>query len=106
MATSLTATQQVNYTISPRNRKGGPAAVDGIPEWAVSDETVMSVVPAPDGMSALVVAVAPGTARVVVTADADLGAGVEPLIGTDDVTVTPGTATTLALSAGTPQEQP
>lgn len=80
--------------------KNRPAKVDGVPIWASSDETVITVVAATDGMSADIETVAPGTARVTVTADADLGAGVTTITGvTEDINVTPGTSTAAALMA-------
>jgi hypothetical protein len=50
----MTATQQRTYTIAPKDSKGRPAALDGIPVWAGSDETVITVEPAADGLSAVV----------------------------------------------------
>lgn len=97
--------QQVGLTIAITDKKGNPAQVDGAPTWASSDETVVTVTAAADGMSANVVAVAPGSARVVVTADADLGAGVTPLTGTLDFSVTAGGATAIAITPGTPVDQ-
>ena len=83
-----------------------PAKVDGVPVWASSDETVLLVTPAVDGMSAVVDTVAPGTARITVTADADLGAGVKTLTGvSEDIVVELGTlgmASTMTLSLGEP----
>jgi len=105
MATGITATQQVTYTIAPKDSKGRPAELDGVPVWAVSDETVLAIEPAADGLSAVVKAQAPGSARVSVTGDADMGAGIEPIIGTDDITVRPGKAVVLELVAGAPEEQ-
>ena len=68
-----------------------PAKVDGVPVWASSDETVLTVTPDADGMGFMVAIIAPGgPARVVVTGDADRGEGTEPITGvSDDVTVVP-----------------
>jgi len=104
MAT-LTATQQFTASINPKDRKGNPAEVQDV-VWASSDETVATLVPSSDGKSCLVVAGAPGSGRVTVNADADLGEGVSPLIGELEVTVTAGTATILEIAAGAPEEQP
>lgn len=97
--------QMVVLTIQPLDKKGKPATVDGAPTWAGSDDTVVTVTPAPDGLSATVVGVAPGAGRVVVTADADLGAGVTPLTGTLDFTITGGSAASLSITAGDPTDQ-
>lgn len=93
MATTITTDQfYENVQLVIKDKHGNPALVDGVPVWASSDETVLSVTPAPDGMSALKIdTVATGVARVTVTADADLGAGVKPITGVSpDVTVTEG----------------
>lgn len=76
-----------------------PAQVDGVPVWASSDETVVKVTAAADGMSAVISSVAPSPVdpasgnpvpnRITVTADADKGTGVTPIVGvTDDIIVT------------------
>lgn len=96
----LTAIQQVDFTISPKDRKGNPAAVDGVPVWASSNPNVASVEPSTDGLSATVKAGVPGSTVISVTADADLGAGVVNLAGTADVDVVPAAAETIALEAG------
>jgi len=104
---NLTNSQQILLTLAPKDRRGETAPVDGIPTWASSDETLLAVLPAADGMSALVKAVGPlGDGRVTATADADLGDGVVPITGAADFTVTPGQATVLELAAGSPEEQP
>ena len=95
-----------NVVLSITNAAGQPAPVDGVPVWASSDETVIRVTPAADGMSGVVDTVAPGTARVTVTADADVGAGVTTLTGvSDDIVVTLGPsaqASVMTLNLGTP----
>lgn len=99
-----------NVVLDIRDPKGRPAKVDGIPVWASSDETVASVTPASDGMSAIVDTVGPGVARVSVTADADLGAGVSTITGvSEDINVTIGpnsTASIMTLDLGTPADKP
>jgi hypothetical protein len=111
MATISTDQNYPNVVLKVTDAKGRPAKVDGVPVWASSDATVLTVTPSADGMSAVVDTVAPGgPARITVSADADLGAGVISLTGvTEDVTVTQGTsgqATTLALDLGTPADKP
>jgi hypothetical protein len=98
--------QGVALTIT--DDRGRPAAVDGEPVWASSDETVLSVVVAAGGMSADILSVAPGTARVTVSADADLGAGVQTITGvTEDINVTNGSvASVMTLTLGTPVDKP
>lgn len=97
--------QQVDLSIQPVDKKGKPAQLDGIPVWASSDETVITVTPSADGLSAVAVGVAPGQARVVVTADADLGAGVTDITGTLEFNVVAGSAATINITAGAPTDQ-
>jgi hypothetical protein len=82
-----------------------PAPVQGVPAWATSDATVLTVAPAADGMSFVATTVAVGTARLTVTADADLGTGVSTITGvSEDVVVTqnPNTvASTFVITFGT-----
>jgi len=91
MANITTDQNFPNVTLEITDSHGNPASVDGVPVWASSDETVLSVVAADDGMSAVVDTVAEGTARISVTADADLGSGSVPITGvSEDVVVTRG----------------
>lgn len=99
-----------NVTLSITDSRGRAAVVDGVPVWASSDETVVTVSPSADGMVAVVDTVGAGVARISVTADADLGAGVEQIIGTsEDINVVLGPghkATNISLSLGTPADKP
>lgn len=73
--------------------KGNPATVDGAPVWTSSDETILTVAAAADGMSAVVTPVGPlGTAQIKIDADADMGAGVTDIITLADVEVVAGQA--------------
>lgn len=88
MAVALN-TQQFNVVLAITNSAGAPATVDGVPVWASSDETVVAVTADATGMAATAPCVAPGTARLTVTADADLGAGIVTITGvSEDITVT------------------
>jgi hypothetical protein len=102
---TLTDSQQATLTIAPLDKKGKPAQLDGVPVWASSDETVATVTADATGLTANLVAVTTGDCRITVTGDADLGSGVSPIVGTLDVTVTAGQATTIDITAGTPTEQ-
>lgn len=90
--------------------QGRPATVDGVPAWASSDATILTATASADGMSAVVDTVGPGTARISVTADADMGAGVVTLTGvSEDVNVTLGTshnASLMTLTLGAPADKP
>ena len=107
MANVTTDQNFPNVVLSITDSKGRPAPVDGVPVWGSSDDTVLGVVPAADGMSAVVNTVAPGTARISVSADADTGAGVVPITGvSEDIVVTSGNvASVMALDLGAPADK-
>ena len=69
---------------------GTPGAVDGLIVESSSDDTVINAVVSADGTKVTVNAVAVGgPARITLTGDADLGAGVNTITGVlEDVTVT------------------
>ncbi len=102
----MTNSQQVLVSIQPVDKKNQPAAVDGIPVWASSDETIATVTPDANGLSAVVKAVGPlGDCKISVTGDADLGPGVSAIFGTLDVSIVQGQAVGFNLTVGTPTEQ-
>lgn len=110
---SFTTEQYLPVTFKIVDGRGRPAPVEGTPVVASSDETVATcseVTDAGDGSWDFSLnSVAEGTARIAVTADADLGAGISEIIGTLDVEVTtdPRTAErTIELTAGTPSDEP
>ena len=93
MAVTVDTDNNLPFTLSIMDAHGNPAQVDGIPVYATSDATVMTIQAAADGMSGTVVTVAPSATpqRMTVTADADLGAGVNTITGvSDDIDVTQG----------------
>jgi hypothetical protein len=90
--------QQVTYSVSGTDSKGQPVTEDAGLQWSSSDETVFTVTPAPDGMSALCVAGNVGSATLQVT-DGTRNA-------TDAIDVIPGDLTAITLTAGTPEAQP
>ena len=82
--------QRMPYAIKIEDSHVPPrqARIDGVPIAVSSDATVLAVQASPDGMSGYVVAIAPGTARIAVTIDVDLGAGRREMTGlTEDVHV-------------------
>jgi len=107
MAVTLTDVQKVTVGVQPVDAKDNPAAIDGVPVWAVSDPALLSLAPNPSDPNGMVVlAVGPlGNAQVSVTVDADLGAGVLTLTGLLDVTVVSSQATTVGIVVGTPENQ-
>lgn len=110
MANALN-TQQFNATLAITNSAGAAAQVQGVPVWATSDATIVTVTASADGMSATVPCVAPGTARITVTANADLDASgaVIPITGVSEdivVTIDPAqqaSVMTLTLGAAVPK---
>lgn len=78
------------------DKHGNPAKVDGVPQWATSNAETLNVTQDENGMAGSVSAVGPvGTAQLTVTADADLGAGVEQITGTADFEVVAGKASAI-----------
>lgn len=107
MAFEMNNEQQVTVAIQPQTHKGKPAKLDGVPEWLSDNSDVVTLVPSADGLSCLIKANGiPGSANVQVTGDADLGAGVSPIVGTIAVTITQAPATKIVISPGTPEDQP
>lgn len=110
MATTLQLTdiQEAVLSISPKDEEGNAAPLEGVPTWASSDETVLTVTAAADGMSATAVTVGPlGSATVTVSAQGDLtGQGSDSLSDTVTVEVVASEASSLNTSAGTPTNRP
>lgn len=96
--------QKITGSVQFLDRKGRPAKVDGKPAWSVSDEAIVSLVISEDGLSAEFEALAEGSVVVQVQADADLGEGVKPIIGTGALAVLPAEAVGVEISFGEPQD--
>lgn len=94
MAT-FTTEEDLPFTFGVADGKGRPKPVDdsaGPPVGVSSDDTVATVAAltkSADGLSwaGVVRSVTPGTAHIIVTADADLGEGVSNVIAEGDVEV-------------------
>lgn len=100
----LTDVQKVTLSVQPLDGAGNPAPVDGAPVWASSDETLVTLAVAADGLSAVATAVGPlGHVQVSCSADAQIGDGVTTITGTLEIDVVASQATTLAISAGAPE---
>lgn len=83
-----------------------PAKVDGLPSWAVTDESLASLTVSEDGMSAMLLPLGPvGSFQVQVKADADLGEGVKEILGSLDVELAAGEAVSVEIAAGAPEPQ-
>lgn len=106
---TITAVEQVPVTASAVDAKGNPVQTTfaAPPTWVSSDTTILTLVPAADGLSAIVTAVGKlGTASVTVSAT-PTGASA-PISGSASVQVTAGAAAALSLvfSAATLQIPP
>jgi hypothetical protein len=99
---TLNTEQKAKVTVRPLTAKGNPALVDGPPGWSITNPAILTLVVAPDGLSADVFGVSAGTGSVIVSADADLTDGVSEIVGSLTVAVTPALAASLVLEAGTP----
>lgn len=107
MAFILTADQQVSVSFTAKDKYQNDAKIDGVPVWSSSDDAIVTVTPAADGMSALVVAVGPvGTAQVSVRADADMTEGSKEIVGMLDLEILASEATVVALSAASAVPKP
>lgn len=87
---SMTTAEEIPFTVSIVNAAGQPAQVEGAPTFASSDPTILTVLLDDPlvGLSGKVVSVGAGTARVSISADADLGAGVSTIVGvSEDIVV-------------------
>lgn len=102
----MTATQQFSATLTPKDRRGNPAKLDGVPTWAVENPTVISIEASEDGLSAVIKAQGVGESDYNANGDADLGPGTRPIIASGHVKVTQGEATIVEITEGAAEEQP
>jgi hypothetical protein len=92
----------VTATVTFADAKGKPAKVDGVPTWVASDPTIVdTVTPAADGLSAVLhVTDTVGVSQITVSADVDLGSGVNSVDFVDTVSVIAGDAVSATFSFG------
>lgn len=103
---TLTDIQKCALAVEFKTAAGNPAKVDGAPVWSVSDEALLELTVAEDGMSATVAAKGPlGIGQVTLTADADLGEGQKEITGLLDVEVLASEATVAIVAAGVPENK-
>lgn len=102
----LTNEQQVTVRLQPVTPAGRPAVLDGKPEWKVVSGASI-ILPAEDGLSCLIVSsdLADAT-EISVSADADLGEGVETISDLILVNVEHAKAASLGLVADAPVLKP
>ncbi len=92
----ITDSQQFKVEIQPVDKAGNPGTLASVPVWSASDPTILTVVPAADGMSAVVSATGKlGTAQVNATGEGDSTPGVNTITGTVAVQVIGGKAVSL-----------
>lgn len=107
---NFTTRQHIIATLSFTKADGTPGTVEaGSVTAASSDDTVMTAAVLADGTVDIEAVAAGGPARIVVQADADLGAGVVSITGTSEdciVTTDPrDQATTVTITMGTPVDK-
>lgn len=101
----LQVIQKLPVSVSFQDKLGNAAAVDGLPSWALTDESLAKLEIAADGMSAMVIPLGPvGSFKVQVSADADLGEGVKSILGELDIDLLPAEAVVVQIVAGEPQD--
>lgn len=102
----LSVTQKVTLSIQPIDVFGNPAAIDGLPVWTSSNPDMVTISVSEDGLSATVESTGlMGSTQISVSVDADLGSGVEELVGVLDIEVKSGKAVGINITAGTPEER-
>jgi hypothetical protein len=98
---TMTNEEKTRVTVQPMTAAGNPAPVDGAATWTVTAGTCTTQ--PIDATSAYVVSGDPGDSTVSVHVDADLGAGVVPVVDTIAVHVTSATAESLTITVGAPE---
>lgn len=102
MAYTMMDDGEASVVIRAVDAKGNPAPLDGIPAWSTSDDTLLTVTPAVDGLSAQIAAVGPlGATQLKVTADARMGPEVVEIMGVLDIDIVAGEAVSIVLEPTT-----
>lgn len=105
MIFKMTKTQEsLNNTVAFVDSHGDAAPVDGVPVITLSPDGVCELSVNPDN-SFSVKALAVGSCVLQVTADADLGAGVETLLVTQEIEIVAGKAVAGVITMNAPTEQ-
>jgi len=101
----LTNEQEIDLTIAPKTAKGKLAKVDGVPSWTLQSGSSVTITPSADGKTATARTVDDGEGESVILAeaDADLGAGFEPLDETITIRVSVPKAASLGITVGDPR---
>lgn len=98
--------QEADVQVIFENSAGQPVEIDGLAVWDVDRPDICMVEVGEGGRSAVVRTLGPtGTAYVGVSADARIGDGVVPIMGTLEVTVTQSEAVRVRLIPGPPRSR-
>lgn len=103
---TITIDQKIPFTIAFQDSAGNAARVDGPVTVEVSDPTLAEVVDlSADGLSGAIAGKAAGIVQVRASGDADLGAGVRPVLVTGDLEIVAGEAVvgTMTFGAAVPK---
>lgn len=101
----LKITQALPVAVAFQDKLGNAAKVDGLPVWAVTDESLAKLEVAEDGMSVVVKPTGlVGAFKLQCKADADLGEGVKEILGELDIELLSGEAELVVLAAGEPTD--
>lgn len=103
----LTTLQQAAGQVNPVDRKGNPAQVEaGTVEFSIDNEDVATVEEDPNDETKFIVkAKGPGVATLTVSADADLGDGVQRIETFSAIEVIPEGAVGFGLTFSAPEDQ-
>lgn len=105
MTQIMTVTQECDVSVAYYDANNQPAQVDGIPVWSVSDDSVLALTVADDGMSGVVSSKGVvGVSQLSISADADMGQGVRSLVSLADFEIVANEAVTANVSIGAPRE--
>lgn len=98
-----TTDEKVHIHLAPVTSTGKPATLDGTPTWSITAGNA-TIVPDADGLGAFVVSEdVTGSSTWSVSADADLGAGVDTISDGGVYTYTHPNASSLGLTADAPE---
>ena len=98
---SILLGKRIIFTLAPTTAAGNPATLDGTPSWTVLEGDATIEVAA-DGLSCyLISGSADVNSKIEVSADADLGEGVQTITDVIDLAVVSAQASGLGLTVGT-----
>lgn len=96
-----TITSTINGAVSFLDSNGSPAPVDGVPVWTNAGDPIVTMEVSADGMSVVLTPTGVpqlGVASISVSADADLGDGVESIIASGELEFVAGRAVSGSLT--------